>query len=671
MAVTGSIHAPLPHQTGVCSSDKSVDTMALPQKVTFATINVCGLRSKQKQVQLRRLLFSHHLDFVAVQETKIESEVDTERALRPYLSVFDVIVSHAVGLSAGCLLFLRKSLPYSSVAYNVDAEGRLIQCDFMLYGLPWRLINVYAFNDAPRRTNFFESLATLLDPDRNILLMGDFNCVCSPCDRTGFSRSDKSAEVLSLIVQNAGLVDIGALNRLPSYTHAQGSTHTRIDRIYVSAPLISRDLSCKTEPISFSDHCIVVGQIGHNTRSYFRPQWALWKLNSSIVSDQEFTVRVHVALRRCLSADMPLFASWEFFKQEVRTVAIEIGSVRGFYRRLEQKMLLKNLQNLYEFECEAPGCYTDEIANAKCALQRYDTLRYRGARVRSRNTRTLHSEEPTRQALLDEYRNAKSKFIPDLYSQGSLVTNTSEIMTEFEAYYTALFSDSYEKQNEDLVTQFLSFVTPLSDEECESISGPITLKEIELAVDQLPMSKTPGPDGMSGEFYKTFKSLLCPVLLDIFTQSLNLGTLPQSFTRSHTVLIPKYSDREKLRHVDGYRPITLCNVDYKIFAKILSNRLQFAMSILIGAHQTCGLKGRSIQTNIHIARTVLEHSSHSYDQLAILQVDLAKAFDRVRHSFVFSLLDHANIGSTIFKGIKLCYSDCSTRLIVKELPPNT
>lgn len=48
----------------------------------------------------------------------------------------------------------------------------------------------------------------------------------------------------------------------------------------------------------------------------------------------------------------------------------------------------------------------------------------------------------------------------------------------------------------------------------------------------------------------------------------------------------------------------------------------------------------------------------------MLQVDLAKAFDRVLHSFLFSLLEHANIGSSIITGVKLCYKDCSTRLIV-------
>lgn len=50
----------------------------------------------------------------------------------------------------------------------------------------------------------------------------------------------------------------------------------------------------------------------------------------------------------------------------------------------------------------------------------------------------------------------------------------------------------------------------------------------------------------------------------------------------------------------------------------------------------------------------------------MLQVDLAKAFDRVSHSYLFSLLEHANVGSIVFKGVRLCYTHCSTRLVIND-----
>lgn len=250
--------------------------MAQSERLIFATLNVRGLRSSQKQAQLRRLLNRKRLAFVAIQETKIESEEETEKALRPFLSQFNVCVSHAKGLSAGCWLFLKKSLPCSALCTSVDEEGRYICCDFLLQRVPWRIINLYAFNDVPKRLELFEKVRNLIDVDRCTVLMGDFNCICEAIDRYNSSgKRDGSGELLFGIVDNAGLIDIGVSNWATAYTRVQGSSHARLDRIYVSSSLLSRKISCSTEAVSFSDHCIVIAQIGENRHKQFRPQWAL------------------------------------------------------------------------------------------------------------------------------------------------------------------------------------------------------------------------------------------------------------------------------------------------------------------------------------------------------------------------------------------------------------
>lgn len=184
---------------------------------------------------------------------------------------------------------------------------------------------------------------------------------------------------------------------------------------------------------------------------------------------------------------------------------------------------------------------------------------------------------------------------------------------------------------------------------------------------RLRLTRPQGQMALVRKFYQKFSSIFAPVLLDVFTAAYDHNILPPTFYSGHTVLIPKTADAEKLRHVEGYRPISLCNVDYKIFAKILSRRLQFVITSLVGSHQTCGTWGRSIHTNIHIARSVLECVSDSVDQVALIQIDLAKAFDRVSHDFLFALLAAVNLGDVLYKGIKLCYDRCSTQLIVNRI----
>lgn len=75
-------------------------------------------------------------------------------------------------------------------------------------------------------------------------------------------------------------------------------------------------------------------------------------------------------------------------------------------------------------------------------------------------------------------------------------------------------------------------------------------------------------------------------------------------------------------------------------------------------------QGKNIQTNLHTVRSMLEICQRTQDSAPILQLDLAKAFDRVDHYFLFALLKHLNIGEIIEKGVKLCYKDISTKLLL-------
>lgn len=140
--------------------------------------------------------------------------------------------------------------------------------------------------------------------------------------------------------------------------------------------------------------------------------------------------------------------------------------------------------------------------------------------------------------------------------------------------------------------------------------------------------------------------------------------LPPSFLNSHTVLIPKVDDVEKLRSVKNYRPIALSNVDYKIFMKVLARRLRSVIHRIVGSHQTCGIKGRTVFTNVHCARSILECCDMELDQVAMIHIDLEKAFDRVQHSVLYSVLINIGVGRVIHNGVEMAYSGCTTQLIV-------
>ena len=78
------------------------------------------------------------------------------------------------------------------------------------------------------------------------------------------------------------------------------------------------------------------------------------------------------------------------------------------------------------------------------------------------------------------------------------------------------------------------------------MNNPITSTEIEIVIKNLPRNKTPGQDGVTGEFYQTFREEVMPSLLKLFQKIAEEGTLPNSFYKATITLILK-SDKDNTK----------------------------------------------------------------------------------------------------------------------------
>lgn len=645
--------------------------MAVSLTVPFCvgTLNVRGLASRRRQCQINRLLLEDDIDIMAVQETKVESEEQTDRMVEPFRNRYNVCVSHARGTSAGCIILVRKCTDIVVQTVTSSDDGRLLVIDFSFCGLLWRAICVYAPNKIHEREEYIGNLKACMTYERNIILFGDFNCVCRPQDRANrLTYRDKSALLLSTLVNEFELDDVGCIfdgDEHVQYTHYQGVSHARLDRIYVSAEITPHLTTYRVKNVTFSDHCLVTVTVGTKAK-VSRFSWNLWKLNDKLLDDEIFLKKVKEKMDGIFSVETSNFTIvWEQFKNEVKIAAIERACVLRSNEKQQEKELKSTLDFMTTVESTNPGHFSKEIRDLKSKLEVIDENKYRGAMVRARAERLWLGETPTKRALGEEKRQAVKKEIKEIRYKNEATRDKELIKKAFVECYQRLLSPKI-KDTVAFRNDFLSLMPRLDDEVRETLERPISLHEVEQAIDELSTGKAPGPDGLGAAIYKTFKKELAQALHRVIDECYDRKRAPLSFRKCHVVLIPKSDDPRKLMAVEAYRPISLTNVDYKIFTKVLAKRLQSVITHLVLPHQTCGIKGRTIYTNIHTARTILECCDINLDNIAMIQLDLQKAFDRVNHDILLSVLEHCNVGSVITKGIKMVYEECAVNLIINN-----
>lgn len=148
---------------------------------------------------------------------------------------------------------------------------------------------------------------------------------------------------------------------------------------------------------------------------------------------------------------------------------------------------------------------------------------------------------------------------------------------------------------------FQGFGKRVTDAMNQDLVRQVTEDEVRDAIFDMGPNRAPGPDGFSAAFYQRFWEDIKEELMQEVSSFFDGDGLDTAHNHTNLCLIPKVYPPTGMTE---FRPIALCNVSYKVFSKILVNRLKQHLGSIISENQNAFIPGRVITDNIVIAHEV-------------------------------------------------------------------
>ena len=245
------------------------------------------------------------------------------------------------------------------------------------------------------------------------------------------------------------------------------------------------------------------------------------------------------------------------------------------------------------------------------------------------------------------------------------IDNNEDILTEVKSFYEKLY-ESTESFIEDVnLSTILKEETPkLTEEEKQTLSGPITYTEAAKVLKNMRNYSSPGSDGYTAAFLKYFFKDIGHFLIKSINHSFEKNILSITQREGLITCIPKPGKSKK--QIKNWRPITLLNVTYKIASGCIAQRIKSVLPRVISTDQSGFMAGRCIGDNIRLMYDVLFQAKTTKVPGLLLLIDFEKAFDSVAWSFINKALRYFNFGEDIIKWINLFNTEIKSRVIVNN-----
>ncbi|WCJ43897.1 hypothetical protein M5689_024606 [Euphorbia peplus] len=208
---------------------------------------------------------------------------------------------------------------------------------------------------------------------------------------------------------------------------------------------------------------------------------------------------------------------------------------------------------------------------------------------------------------------------------GELHTDVDGMNSIAQTYFEQLFSTS------TAISYEIVDVVPnlVSDGFNDILTVPFVIDEFKTAIFQMHSDRSLGPDGLNPGFFQHFWNVIGVEIFNACVGWLSRNEFPASLNDTIIVLIPKCDQPDSMSNL---RPISFCNVLYKLIAKVLANRIKIILPEIISESQSAFVLGRALVDNVFIAFESLHYMQKNKKGPSgnvALKLDIRKAYDRV------------------------------------------
>ena len=408
---------------------------------------------------------------------------------------------------------------------------------------------------------------------------------------------------------------------------------------------------------SISDHKILIAELSFLEtfkKSKFKKN-SDWKLNEQILENE---IVNRFILNKCSDIPMLIYhhqKEWyEFFIREI----IDFLKIQSRKINNERK---RYICNLFIHLNNIGFTNFEKREKIKTKIDEYYQQERQGIEKRACEAKRNFIFQPTKVLIEKEIKNSGKNFVKKFKkSNGEITEDQDEIITEVFDFYNQLLS--VDRVEVSSINEYKFLFKPIKEVDKNiDIGYQITYAEAEKVVMKMKTS-SPGPNGLTVGFYKKYFKYFGHFYIDILNN--HQDKLTKTFTESKIKLIPK--NKKEIKGVNDLRPISLTNIEYRIFTKILANRFRQVGHRIIHDHQTCSVFGRRMNDNIWLLNDLVEDSNSRNKKLNIILADQKKAFDSISHRYIFALLKHIDFGDFIFNNIKRIYTESTAKIVLNK-----